>query len=673
MNTIHTLSNTTSPKLTGTANPRTRAVVRILIPAALFCLNLTLSTGSNPFFPGNVFLSQVVFGQDDSATKPTDLESSRLAIKQAEDFFKDKKFGQSAQWIEACNSVFVDLVTQSDKKDLPEWERLHRKMARAMEVLSLEGAEFNPLPEWSAIQSSIREMGKDKPKPNPTPTDTVVSFTKDVAPILVEHCGRCHVDKESGGFAMPSHEQLIKGSKGGVVLFPGDAASSPLVTSIEGGIMPPNGNKVSPEKLATLQKWIQQGAKFDGQDPKANLKSFAAGDAAKPQEPAKPVEVMERTGKETISFANDIAPILVANCNGCHYGGNRPSGGLNFTNFAGLLRGGTSGPALEPNSGKNSLLVKKLLGEAGQRMPAGGRPALKPEEIERITKWIDEGATFDGDNREGQLDSVIAKSWANKATHTELMEQRMARARQRWKVLAPNTPAEESNNDEFHVLGNVGKSTIEKTIQNAQSALKTVRKQLKINSKEPFIKGGVTIYVLKSRYDYSELGKMIENRSLPQSWSAHWRKDVLDLYVAMVPEAGNAKLDETALVQQLTSLWMASHDGVPRWFAEGTGRAALASTAGQNDQRVKPWMTQLPKVVGDLKDIKPLTEGKMNEEEEGIIGFALVRNLQASSMRKQYDTLMRAIQAGSTFEQACLKSIGPIDPFLAQALGKKKP
>jgi hypothetical protein len=42
-------------------------------------------------------------------------------------------------------------------------------------------------------------------------------------------------------------------------------------------------------------------------------------------------------------------------------------------------------------------------------------------------------------------------------------------------------------------------------------------------------------------------------------------------------------------------------------------------------------------------------------------------------MRRQYDALMRAIQSGSTFDQACQKSIGPIDPFLAQALGKKKP
>jgi len=244
MNTTNSLSNTTSSKSPVTAKPLTYAVVRPVILAVLFCLTLSFSIGSN---------QQIIFGQDGAVTKPTDLESSRLAIKQAEDFFKDKKFGQSAQWIEACNSVFVDLVTQSDKKDLPEWERLHRKMARAMEVLSLEGAEFSPLPEWSTIQSKIREMGKDKSKPTPTPTETNVSFTKDVAPILVEHCGRCHVDKESGGFAMPTYEQLIKGSKGGVVLFPGDAASSPLVTSIEGGIMPPNGNKVSPEKLATLE------------------------------------------------------------------------------------------------------------------------------------------------------------------------------------------------------------------------------------------------------------------------------------------------------------------------------------------------------------------------------------------------------------------------------------
>ena len=296
---------------------------------------------------------------------------------------------------------------------------------------------------------------------------------------------------------------------------------------------------------------------------------------------------------------------------GCHYAGNRPSGGLNFTNFNGLLKGGTTGPAIAPKQGKESLLVKKLLGEAGQRMPAGGRPALKPEEIETITKWIDEGATFDGDNRDSQLDSVIAKSWAAKANHKELMDKRMSRARDRWKIVSPTGAADEVSNEEFQVIGNVGQAGVEQVLAAANAAAKSIRKQFKINSREPLVRGGVTIYALKSRYDYSELGKMMEKRGLPPDWSSHWKRDILDLYVAMIPDKSNSKLNESALVQQLTSAWMASHEGVPKWFADGSGRSALATAVGLNDERVKPWMVRVGSVVNEMKDIKPFMEGKM--------------------------------------------------------------
>jgi hypothetical protein len=471
---------------------------------------------------------------------------------------------------------------------------------------------------------------------------------------------------------MPTYEGLMKGSRAGVVLFAGDPEGSPLVEAMASGTMPPSGNKVPEEKLSKIKAWVKAGAKYDGEDPKANLRVLVGGVDAKPPEPPKPVEVMAASGKETVSFANDIAPILVANCNGCHYGGNRPSGGLNFTNFAGLLRGGMTGPVIEPSKGKESLLVKKLLGQAGQRMPAGGRPALKPEEIDTITKWIDEGATYDGGERDSQLDSVITKSWAAKATHTELMEKRMTRARDRWKVVSPTALAQEKSNQDFHVLGNVGPNELEQVMVAAESAAKTVRKQYRLSPKDPIVRGGITIYVLKSRYDYSELGKMLEKRSLPQEWSSHWKKDVLDMYIAMVPDKSNAKLNETALVQQLTSVWVASHEGVPKWFADGAGRAALASAVGPNDQRVKPWMQRLPSVVDEIKDVKPLMEGKLNDEDEAIVGFALVRTMQSTAMKKNYDSIVRSISDGTKFEDAFKKSIGPMEDFLSQALGKKK-
>jgi len=618
-------------------------------------------------------------------TPPRNIQETKDQLKQAGQLFKDKKFGESSALVESCTQAFVTLVLESDKKNLSEWERIHKQLFKASEALSIEGAEFSPLPEWSEIATMVRnaktenaKTDKGKPQtPNspstpPKSDPNNVSFAKDVAPWIVASCGRCHVDKESGGFQMANYEQLMKGSKAGAVLFAGDPDGSQLLSVIETGTMPPNGSKVSPENLAKLKQWIQQGAKFDGDDPKASLKTLAGN--GNPTMPAndKPVDVMQSNGKETVSFANDIAPILVANCNGCHYGGTRPSGGFAFNNFTGLLKGGTSGPALAPGKGDDSLLVKKLLGTAGQRMPAGGRAALNAEQIQLVKTWIDEGATYDGDSRESQLESVIAKSWAAKASHSELLGKRMERAKSRWQQVAPKSTPDEASDDEFHIVGNIGEGGAKRLLAQANNAAKNLKKQLKISPKDPLIKGGITIYALKSRYDYSELGNMLEKRSLPSEWSGHWRKDVLDLYIAMVYDTSDGKLNETSLLQQLTSVWVASHDGVPKWFADGAGRNAMANAVGQNDARVQPWFRRFPQVLEDLKTIKPLMDGKLNDEDEAIIGFGLIRNLHASEMKKQYDLVLRNLASGSKFDDAFSKSLGPVESFLTRSLGKGK-
>lgn len=614
------------------------------------------------------------------AQPPKNLQEVRDAIKSAGQLYKDRKFADSAAALDVIQTVLPDLVLASDKKDLPEWERVHRQLTNAIETLELEGAELQPLPPWAEFQTKIRDAasGKSKPKsekpapdPKNTPAANSVSFSKDIAPWLVETCGRCHVDKESGGFGMPTYEALIKGSKAGVVLFPGDPDSSPLVTVMEGGTMPPNGNKVPANRIALLKDWIKQGAKFDREDPKAPLKTLlgnAPADEPKPKD--MPIEVTAVTGKETVSFSTDIAPLIVANCNGCHYGGNRLQGGLSLNNFAGLLKGGASGPIVAPGKGDDSLLVKKLRGMVGARMPAGGRPPLSDEDIQRFKTWIDEGAKFDGDSRDSQLDSVIAKSWASKAGHAELSAKRQERARARWQIISPKSKPDEAVDDEFHVLSNAGEASTKQVLESARSAAKTLRKQFKLNSKDPLVKGGITIYAMKSRYDYSELGTMLEKRSLPPDWSGHWKRDVLDNYIAIVFDKSDGKLNEANMLQQIASVWIASHDGVPKWFADGIGRNALATAVGPNDARVQPWVRRLPQVVTDVKNVQPLLKGGMNDEDEAIIGFGIVKNLQQKPMKRQYDQLMKGLEGGSSFEDSFTKAFGPVEAFLSSALGK---
>jgi hypothetical protein len=97
-----------------------------------------------------------------------------------------------------------------------------------------------------------------------------------------------------------------------------------------------------------------------------------------------------------IDFQRDIQPIFAAACASCH-GAKKAAGQLRLDLKSAALKGGLSGPLLMPGDSKQSRLLARILsheGEGGEpRMPLGGAP-LKPEQIELIRRWIDEGAAW---------------------------------------------------------------------------------------------------------------------------------------------------------------------------------------------------------------------------------------------------------------------------------------
>src|SRR4030095_12958075 len=139
-----------------------------------------------------------------------------------------------------------------------------------------------------------------------------VSFTKDVATILNARGGACPVRNARGMFSMATYENLMKGPPAGKVIVPGNVPGSDLIVKVQDKEMPPSGAGIPDAELATLTKWVEEGAKFDGKDPGAQLTSFINANNQITATPTLAVE--QATGKETISFALDIAPIFVANC-----------------------------------------------------------------------------------------------------------------------------------------------------------------------------------------------------------------------------------------------------------------------------------------------------------------------------------------------------------------------
>ena len=111
----------------------------------------------------------------------------------------------------------------------------------------------------------------------PTPATKDVEFTRDIEPILREHCFKCHgPNKQRGDLRL---DQQTAAMKGGDSLrprsFPVRAAASPLIRFaaglVEGMEMPPEGERrLSDDQIGLLRAWIDQGARWPAAAPGAN-------------------------------------------------------------------------------------------------------------------------------------------------------------------------------------------------------------------------------------------------------------------------------------------------------------------------------------------------------------------------------------------------------------------
>ena len=97
-----------------------------------------------------------------------------------------------------------------------------------------------------------------------------ISFKADVEPILKQYCVECHAaggqGTEKSGLQVSSYESLMKGTKFGAIVKPGDTLTSAMIMLVEGradaSIKMPHGKASLPkEKIDLLKKWVEQGAK----------------------------------------------------------------------------------------------------------------------------------------------------------------------------------------------------------------------------------------------------------------------------------------------------------------------------------------------------------------------------------------------------------------------------
>jgi mono/diheme cytochrome c family protein len=96
----------------------------------------------------------------------------------------------------------------------------------------------------------------------PAAADEVLTYEKDVRPILKTHCFPCHGegDKLRGGLDVRLRRLLVRGGKSGPAVRPRDRDGSLLYQRVRQGEMPPGKKKLTADEVAVVGRWIAAGA-----------------------------------------------------------------------------------------------------------------------------------------------------------------------------------------------------------------------------------------------------------------------------------------------------------------------------------------------------------------------------------------------------------------------------
>lgn len=581
------------------------------------------------------------------------MADAERSLKQLPSLFRAKKLEEFSERLAEAQTLLSDLASSEAKGD-PALAVLEKKVSAAERLLEA----FS-----SAGKKTAKPATRPRPKKpaNTKPPETGVSFMKQVFPIFSAKCGNCHIRSAKGGFSIATFADLKKGSDAGTVFFPGKAQGSRLMEVLASGDMPRGGAPLSDAEMTTIAKWIDAGAKFDGPSETTPL---AAGTPT-PGAPAK-LQAVRASGSESVQFIRDLAPVVVSQCIQCH-AGMQPRGRLNLTTFNGLLRGGDSGAAIMPGKPKDSLLIKKLRGTAGDRMPLRKDP-LSEEVIKKFERWIADGAKLDWANPTDTLDWAVRTMTASKMTHEELAAMRSDLADKTWRLANPEAEPVKIEADQFILLGNLSAVQMTEIAELAKTQQAKVAKLLQVPAGQPFVKGKVTVFAMRRHFDYTEFGMMVEKRELPNDWRAHSRYTIVDCYGCLLVPQDDQKAAALLLAQVFASAYLENQGKLPRWFIEGASRV-IAARAEPRDPLGKLWQEQAKTALSDGRGPDEfLKGGDTLSGDAQAMSYDFMKNVMSKSGK--FTALLAETRKGAAFDPAFARHFGAAPAALAELWAK---
>ena len=352
-----------------------------------------------------------------------------------------------------------------------------------------------------------------------------------------------------------------------------------------------------------------------------------------------------------MSFAFEVAPVLVANCVGCH-DAMQPDGNLSMVSLESLLRGGANGAPAVAGEGAASLLVRKLLGVDidGQRMPLGKKP-LPDDVVETIRTWIDQGMKLDLLSGDTPLATVAAAGRARSLSHDDLRAARFEAADDVWRrSIADEAPTEVVRGD-LRVLGNLGPERLEALADTAAAALGDVAEAV-ASSDAPPIKGGAVLLAFAKPYDYSAFWENILGDERPKGQvhsSGVWGDVVYAALVAPEADSPAALADARAsIVEELGAAAFLAR-GAPGWFATAAGRA-IAVRAVPKSALAKGARSDAAQRLERLRRPESIVAGEASAADTAAVGGAFLA--AASGGGSRFKAIASRLDEGMGFDEA---------------------
>jgi hypothetical protein len=414
-----------------------------------------------------------------------------------------------------------------------------------------------------------------------------------------------------------------------------------------------------------------------------------------------------RGGKSSgLSFARDVAPILVARCIGCHSPGRAGAdrGKFEMTTFAGLMKGSSRGRVIVPGQVAESRLLRRIRGDETPQMPQDGDP-LEPELIAQIEWWVGRGARLDP-----ELDPAAPiASYA--ASLSELRKAQLARldprerdrrveaaGRDRWKQANPKVQPEVVAGSRFILFSKLPKDRAANLVKAMDGQYGQLRRMLGPSAVDWVQKIG--LYVFHDRNDFIEFIRTVENRSVDPGILVSAKLAIDEPYIAAVdplrgqpeergsgprrrPGRGRpvSAASDGASARSLLGLLteglgegaVLAHGSSPRWLAWGVGAYLGAQVEPGHPEFFKlretaariydneGWPTKAAEALGETD--------RVSTDEIRAVGFAIVEFLMSPPYRQHFPAFAQAMSRGPEKLDDALRDVFRVsrEEFLASS------